>query len=88
MLRNSHEQAAGGGQEGEVSMTTPLIATVIVGLNRMFNVTGHGRNQGPYKAQRRGQEWLRTLLARATCRSVYAFQFLTVLRRALYSPLT
>jgi hypothetical protein len=44
MLRNSHERAEGGGQEREVSMTTPLIATVIVGLNCMFNVTGHGRN--------------------------------------------
>jgi hypothetical protein len=54
MLRNSHEQAEGGGQEGEVSMTTPLIATAIVGLNRMFNVTGHGRNQGPYKSAKTG----------------------------------
>jgi hypothetical protein len=54
MLRNSPEQAQEGGQEGEVSMTTPLIATVVVGLNRMFNVTGHGRNQGTYKSAKTG----------------------------------
>jgi len=37
-----------------VSMTTPFIATVIVGLNWMFNVTGHGRDQETYKSAKKG----------------------------------